>query len=155
MCPHRILKCQDYYDILGVSRDVDEAGLKRQYRKLALQFHPDKNRAPKADEAFKGVSINFLKVQVGLINQSCFYFFSFPAIGKAYAVLSDPEKRSRYDRFGEDGLNLRTTQTNRGYDPEFDADELFRAFFGDSFGFGGHHQSELYNKCEVTATSSF
>jgi len=91
---------------------------------------------------------------LGLLTKS-FHFLSFLAIGKAYAVLSDPEKRSRYDRFGEDGLNLRTTRTNRGYDPEFDADELFRAFFGDSFGFGGP-QSELYNKCEVTtATSSF
>ena len=71
-----------------------------------------------------------------------FHLLSFPAISKAYAVLSDPEKRSRYDQFGEDGLNLRTTQTTRGYDPDFDADELFRAFFGDSFGFGGNH-SEL------------
>jgi len=54
--PPRILRQHDYYDILGVPRDVDEAGLKRQYRKLALQFHPDKNRAPKADEAFKGMN---------------------------------------------------------------------------------------------------
>jgi len=55
--PPRILRQHDYYDILGVPRDVDEAGLKRQYRKLALQFHPDKNRAPKADEAFKGMNL--------------------------------------------------------------------------------------------------
>ena len=49
-----LLRCKDYYEILGVSRDVPESDLKRQYRRLALQFHPDKNRAPRADEAFKG-----------------------------------------------------------------------------------------------------
>ena len=49
-----IKKCKDYYEILGVSKEATEAELKKQYKKLALQFHPDKNRAPGASEAFKG-----------------------------------------------------------------------------------------------------
>ena len=52
---YRILRYQDYYNILDVSRNVHEAELKRQYHKLALQVHPDKNRAPKADIAFQGI----------------------------------------------------------------------------------------------------
>lgn len=51
---NRILKCKDYYEILGVTSDATEEQLKKQYRKLALKFHPDKNKAPKAVEAFKG-----------------------------------------------------------------------------------------------------
>ena len=50
----RILQCKDYYEILGVSNDAIEEQLKKQYRKLALKFHPDKNKAPKTAEAFKG-----------------------------------------------------------------------------------------------------
>lgn len=51
----RIMRCKDYYEILGVSKDVTDSDLKKAYRKLALQFHPDKNKAPGAGEAFKGV----------------------------------------------------------------------------------------------------
>ncbi|XP_015747590.1 PREDICTED: dnaJ homolog subfamily B member 14-like [Acropora digitifera] len=50
-----IKKCKDYYEILGVSKDATEADLKKQYKRLALQFHPDKNSAPGASEAFKGL----------------------------------------------------------------------------------------------------
>ena len=53
----RLLCCKDYYEILGVSRDANDVDLKKQYKKLALQFHPDKNRAPRADEAFKGMYV--------------------------------------------------------------------------------------------------
>ncbi len=50
----RIRKCKDYYEILGVTKDCAEDDLKKSYRKLALKFHPDKNHAPGATEAFKG-----------------------------------------------------------------------------------------------------
>src|SRR5512138_2893331 len=69
----------DYYEILCVSRSCSEEELKKAYRKLALQYHPDRNPGNKeAEEHFKKVS-------------------------EAYAVLSDPEKRQRYDRFGSSG----------------------------------------------------
>lgn len=51
---HRIKRCKDFYEILGVQKDASEDELKRSYRKLALKFHPDKNHAPGATEAFKG-----------------------------------------------------------------------------------------------------
>lgn len=50
----RIKQCKDFYEILGVPKDASEEELKRSYRKLALKFHPDKNQAPGATEAFKG-----------------------------------------------------------------------------------------------------
>jgi molecular chaperone DnaJ len=67
---------KDYYAVLGVSRDAEEADLKRAYRHLARTYHPDKNRGDKAAEE------------------------RFKEINEAYAVLSDPDKRAQYDRFG-------------------------------------------------------
>ena len=69
----------DYYDLLNVSRDANPETLKRAYRRLARQYHPDVNKEAGAEERFK-------------------------EIGRAYEVLSDPEKRSRYDQFGEAGV---------------------------------------------------
>ena len=67
---------QDYYEVLGVSKDVDAKALKSAYRKLALKYHPDQNPGDDAAEA------------------------KFKEVGEAYAILSDPEKRAAYDRFG-------------------------------------------------------
>ena len=51
----RVRKSKDYYEILGVSKDASDSDLKKSYRKMALQFHPDKNKAPGAGEAFKSI----------------------------------------------------------------------------------------------------
>ncbi len=100
---------RDYYEVLGVGRDADEKALKKAFRKLALQYHPDRNPdAPEAEAKFK-------------------------EIGEAYEVLSDPQKRQTYDRFGHEGLR------GSGYSPGFqDMGDIF-SHFGDIFGdlFGG------------------
>ena len=70
---------KDYYSILGVTRDASDDDLKKSYRKLALKWHPDKNKSPEAEEKFKEVS-------------------------EAYEILSDPKKREIFDKYGEDGL---------------------------------------------------
>lgn len=112
-----IKKCKDYYEILGVSKDATEADLKKQYKRLALQFHPDKNSTPGASEAFK-------------------------AIGNAFAVLSDADKRRRYDQYGDENPQPQIYRDHYDYGRGFEADitpeELFNMFFG---GFGGPSMS--------------
>ncbi|MBW3582379.1 MAG: molecular chaperone DnaJ [Euryarchaeota archaeon] len=112
---------RDYYEVLDVPKDADERTLKKAYRKLALKFHPDKNPDPEASDRFKEVS-------------------------EAYAILSDPEKRQRYDRFGHAGIDQRYTQEDifRGADfseifGEFGGlgDIFSRVFGGMGGGFGG------------------
>ena len=71
----------DYYEVLGVPRDADADTIKKAYHKLALKWHPDKNKAPEAEEKFK-------------------------QIAKAYAILKDPKKRARYDTQGMEGVAL-------------------------------------------------
>ncbi|MGA0201150.1 MAG: DnaJ domain-containing protein, partial [Prochlorotrichaceae cyanobacterium] len=71
---------RDYYEILGVQRDADKEDIKRAYRRLARKYHPDVNREAGAEETFK-------------------------EINRAYEVLSEPETRARYDRFGEAGVS--------------------------------------------------
>jgi len=99
----------DFYQILGVSRDADADTLKRAYRKLARQYHPDVNKEPGAEDKFK-------------------------EIGKAYEALADPEKRARYDQFGEAGLGGAAGMPDMGDMGGFA--DLFETFFN---GFGGQN----------------
>lgn len=102
---------KDYYTILGVTKAATESELKKAYRKLALALHPDKNCAPGANEAFK-------------------------AVGNAYAVLSNSDKRSHYDKYGLDddrpSPQGRSRRYHRHYHDEEDIspEELFNMFFG-------------------------
>jgi molecular chaperone DnaJ len=109
------LEKRDYYEVLGVAREADEQQLKSAYRKLAHQFHPDKNPGDKAaEERFKELS-------------------------EAYAVLSDPEKRARYDRFGH--ANGQNPFEGFGFGGAGAAtiNEIFGDIFGEMFG-GGRRQ---------------
>lgn len=99
----------DYYELLGVGRDATADDIKRAYRRLARQLHPDTNPDPTAADRFK-------------------------AIAQAYEVLSDPEKRARYDRFGPEGVGV------GGGDPfgfGGGVNDIFEAFFGGGSPFGG------------------
>lgn len=103
---------RDYYEILGVGRDVSSHELKAAYRRLAVEYHPDRNPDnPEAEEKFKEAS-------------------------EAYAVLSDPDKRARYDRFGHRGID---GDPFTGFDPGAFGDfaDILGDLFGFGFGFGG------------------
>lgn len=98
---------RDYYDVLGVSRDASVDEIKKAYRVLAVKYHPDRNPGDaEAEEMFKEAS-------------------------QAYAVLSDSEKRARFDRFGHQGVD---SQGFSGFDPNAFGD--FADIIGDLFGFG-------------------
>lgn len=118
----RIKKCKDYYEVLCISKDCTDSEIKKAYKKLALQLHPDKNRAPGAVEAFK-------------------------AVGNAVAVLTDPQKRKRYDVYGAEGSAEQSSYMRRnnheyehaynrggGFESDFTAEELFNMFFSNSYG---------------------
>ena len=104
---------RDYYEILGVERSADEAALKSSFRKLAMEHHPDRNGG--CEEAAG----------------------RFKEINEAYSVLSDPQKRAAYDRFGHAGVN---GAAGGGGGGQFhDVNDIFNEVFGDVFGdmFGG------------------
>lgn len=107
---------RDYYEILGLTKEASEAEIKKSYRKLAMQYHPDKNKEKDAEEKFKEIS-------------------------EAYGVLSDKEKKEQYDRFGHAGIDGRYSQEDifrgadfRGFE---DLGDILSGIFGGGFSFGG------------------
>lgn len=97
---------RDYYDVLGISRGASDEEIKKAYRKLALQYHPDRNKDPDAAERFKEVT-------------------------EAYQVLSDAEKRGMYDRFGHSAFE-RGGAAGADFSnfAGFNIDDIFESFFG-------------------------
>lgn len=108
---------KDYYEVLGVARDADDATIKKAYRKLAMKYHPDRNPDNKeAEEKFK-------------------------ELGEAYEVLSNPEKRAAYDRMGHDAFKnggMNGAGGGGGFGGFSDPMDIFAQMFGGGFGgFGG------------------
>ena len=100
---------RDYYEVLGVSRTAGDEELKKAYRKLALKFHPDKNPGKEAEERFKECN-------------------------EAYQILSDPQRRAQYDRFGHAAFE--NGGIGGGFDFAGGFDDILGDLFGDFFGTG-------------------
>ena len=103
---------RDYYDVLGISRGVSEEDIRKSFRKKALEYHPDRNKNPDAEEKFKEVN-------------------------EAYQVLIDPQKRAQYDRFGHVGVGASGGGFARdfeGFDIFGGFGDIFDSFFGDVQG---------------------
>lgn len=101
----------NYYEILGVSKEATQAEIKSAFRKKARELHPDVNKAPDAEEKFK-------------------------ELGKAYETLSNEEKRSLYDRYGEEGLSNAGFDSTGPFDFGFgNINDIFESFFGGMGGF--------------------
>lgn len=99
----------DYYQILGLSRDASEVDIKKAYRKLAMKYHPDTNKGSKDAE------------------------LKFKEISEAYEVLSDPSKKEQYDRFGKEGMNG-AGFGDAGFSGNADFSDIFDMFFGGANG---------------------
>ena len=115
---------RDYYEVLGLDKSADESAIKKAYRQLAKKYHPDMN--PGDAEAEK----------------------NFKEVNEAYAVLSDPEKKSRYDQFGHAGVDGQGGFDGGfgGFGGGFDASDIFGDIFGSFFGGGmGGSQSARRN----------
>jgi molecular chaperone DnaJ len=115
---------RDYYEVLGVSRDADAAVLKTAYRKLAHQFHPDKNQGDQAAEE------------------------RFKELTEAYAVLSDEEKRARYDRFGHAGGGGSAGDPFGFGMGAASINDIFGDIFGEVFGGGGGRRARQRSRGE-------
>jgi molecular chaperone DnaJ len=131
---------RDYYEVLGVDRNADEKEIKKAYRKLAMKYHPDVSEEEGSEEKFKEIS-------------------------EAYAVLSDDEKRQRYDQFGHAGMDGFTTEDfyqNVNFEDIFQGFDIGNIF--DLFGFGGGRSrgrsgpqrgSDIYTDVTITLEEAF
>jgi DnaJ-class molecular chaperone len=122
---------RDYYDVLGVGRDASASEVKRAFRGLARELHPDVNdHDPEAEEKFK-------------------------AAAEAYEVLSDPERRRVYDAHGHEGLRSGGFPPGGGFGS---IEEIFQAFFGRGFGFEVRHGpmrgQDLIHSIEISAVEA-
>lgn len=120
---------RDYYEVLGINREASDSEIKRAYRNLAQQHHPDKHKGEKVVEE------------------------RFKEINEAYGVLKDPNKRAQYDRFGFAGGGMGDSGTG------FDFQDIFGDVFGDFFGGGGRGSSrqrgaDLAYELEITFEES-
>lgn len=128
----------DYYEQLGVARDADGSTLKSAYRKMAMQFHPDRNPGDEEAEA------------------------RFKAIGEAYEVLKDPQKRAAYDRYGHDAFQ-QGMGAGGGAQADFgDIGDIFETIFGSAFGGGAggarpqaRRGADLRYDMEITLDDAF
>src|SRR6187431_1635895 len=123
---------RDYYEVLGVEKSASDADIKKSFRKLARELHPDVNaHDPEAEEKFK-------------------------AAAEAYEVLSDPERRQTYDRFGHEGL--RTGGFPPGGAGFGSVEDIFQAVFGGAFGFEVRHGpvrgQDLVHAVEISAVQA-
>ncbi len=127
---------RDYYEVLGVAKGASKDEIKDAYRKLAMQFHPDRNKEAGAEEHFKEIS-------------------------EAYAVLSDDQKRQQYDQLGHSGFDQRYKQEDIFRGADFDSvfrdmgfGDIFRSIFGNQAGFQGFEErnrgQDLAYNLEIT-----
>ncbi|MGN6497017.1 MAG: molecular chaperone DnaJ, partial [Tsuneonella sp.] len=125
----------DFYELLGVSRDADGATLKSAYRKLAMQYHPDRNPGCHDSEN------------------------RFKAISAAYECLKDPQKRAAYDRYGHAAFQNGGPGGFQGGGDFADIGDIFETIFGSAFGGGGRQQprrgADLRYDMEVTLEEAF
>jgi molecular chaperone DnaJ len=130
---------RDFYDVLGVAKTASDAELKSAFRKLAMQHHPDKNPGDKAAEA------------------------KFKELNEAYQMLSDPQRRAAYDRFGHAAFENGGAGGGPGFGPDFASsmsdmfDDLFGEFMGRGRGRSGGRErgSDLRYNLEITLEEAF
>ena len=121
---------RDYYDVLGLSRGASEEEIKKAFRKRAMEYHPDRNKNPDAEERFK-------------------------EINEAYQILVDPQKRVQYDRFGHAGVTAGRTGSGRDFEGFGGFGDIFDSFFGDFTGRSQQRRAQRGSDIQYAVTVPF